>query len=233
MIDTFFIRCTAISCTLQYLGAQIIGAAAQGVSSGEAIRIVEEMAQTYLPEGYTVEWVGQAFHEKRIGASSATAFGFGILVMFLILAALYERWSLPVAVVLAVPYAFLGAMIAVWMRGSPNDIYFQIGLLVLVGLTAKNAILIVEFAAQKMEEGKGPFDAAIEAAGLRFRPILMTSLAFVLGVVPLLLATGAGAEARHSMGTGVFGGMIAATFISTIFVPVFFTWFARKAKKRE
>lgn len=216
-----------------YLGAQIIGAAAQGVSSGEAIRIVEEMAQTYLPEGYTVEWVGQAFHEKRIGASSATAFGFGILVMFLILAALYERWSLPVAVVLAVPYAFLGAMIAVWMRGSPNDIYFQIGLLVLVGLTAKNAILIVEFAAQKMEEGKGPFDAAIEAAGLRFRPILMTSLAFVLGVVPLLLATGAGAEARHSMGTGVFGGMIAATFISTIFVPVFFTWFARKAKKRE
>lgn len=216
-----------------YLGAQIIGAASQGVSSGEAIRIVEEMAQEYLPEGYTVEWVGQAFHEKRIGASSASAFGFGILVMFLILAALYERWSLPVAVVLAVPYAFLGAMIAVWMRGSPNDIYFQIGLLVLVGLTAKNAILIVEFAAQKMEEGKGPFDAAIEAAGLRFRPILMTSLAFVLGVVPLLLATGAGAAARHSMGTGVFGGMIAATFISTIFVPVFFTWFARRSRKRE
>ena len=216
-----------------YLGAQIIGSASQGVSSGEAIRIVEEMADRYLPEGYTIAWVDQAFHEKRIGASSATAFGFGILVMFLILAALYERWSLPIAVVLAVPYAFLGAMIAIWMRGSPNDIYFQIGLLVLVGLTAKNAILIVEFAAQKMEEGKGPFDAAIEAAGLRFRPILMTSLAFVLGVVPLLLATGAGAAARHSMGTGVFGGMIAATFVSTVFVPVFFTWFARKGKKRE
>lgn len=216
-----------------YLGSQIMGSAVQGVSSGEAIRIVEEMAQEYLPEGYQVEWTGQAYHEKRIGASSATAFGFGLLVMFLILAALYERWSLPIAVVLAVPYAFLGAMVAVWLRGANNDIYFQIGLLVLIGLTAKNAILIVEFAALKMEEGMGPFDAAIAAAGLRFRPILMTSLAFVLGVVPLLLATGAGASARHSMGTGVFGGMLAATFVSTIFVPVFFTWFARRKKARS
>lgn len=214
-----------------YLAGQFSGAAVQGVSSGEAIRIVEELAQEHLPDGYTIEWVGQAYHEKRIGASSATAFGFGILMMFLILAALYERWSLPIAVVLAVPYAFLGAMVAIWMRGMPNDIYFQIGLLVLIGLTAKNAILIVEFAAQKMEEGLGPFDAAIEAAGLRLRPILMTSFAFVLGVVPLVMATGAGATARQSMGTGVFGGMLAATFISTIFVPVFFTWFARKSKR--
>ncbi len=214
-----------------YLAGQFSGAAVQGVSSGEAIRIVEELAQEHLPEGYTIEWVGQAYHEKRIGTSSATAFGFGILMMFLILAALYERWSLPIAVVLAVPYAFLGAMVAIWMRGMPNDIYFQIGLLVLIGLTAKNAILIVEFAAQKMEEGLGPFDAAIEAAGLRLRPILMTSFAFVLGVVPLVMATGAGATARQSMGTGVFGGMLAATFISTIFVPVFFTWFARKSKR--
>ncbi len=213
-----------------YLAGRFMGAAAQGVSSGDAIRIAEETAAEVLPEGYTIEWIGQAYHEKRIGASSATAFGFGILVMFLILAALYERWSLPIAVVLAVPYAFLGAMVAIWMRGSPNDIYFQIGLLVLIGLTAKNAILIVEFAAQKMAEGMGPFDAAIAAAGLRLRPILMTSAAFVLGVVPLLLATGAGASARHSMGTGVFGGMLAATFISTIFVPVFFTWFARHRK---
>lgn len=216
-----------------YLAAQFSGAAAQGVSSGDAIRIVEETAREVLPEGYTIEWVGQAYHEKRIGASSATAFGFGILMMFLILAALYERWSLPIAVVLAVPYAFLGAMTAIWLRGTPNDIYFQIGLLVLIGLTAKNAILIVEFAAQKMEEGMGPFDAALEAAGLRFRPILMTSFAFVLGVVPLIIATGAGAGARHSMGTGVFGGMLAATFISTIFVPVFFTWFARKSSKKR
>ncbi len=215
-----------------YLAAQFLGSATGGISSGEAIALVEQTAREVLPEGYTVEWTGQTYHEKRIGASSATAFGFGILVMFLILAALYERWSLPVAVVLAVPYAFLGAMVAVWFRGTANDIYFQIGLLVLIGLTAKNAILIVEFAAQKMEEGKGPFDAAIEAVGLRFRPILMTSLAFVLGIVPLMLATGAGAAARHSMGTGVFGGMIAATFVSTIFVPVFFTWFARRSTRR-
>ena len=216
-----------------YLAAQFMGAAAQGVSSGDAIRIAEEVGAAVLPEGYTIEWTGQAYHEKRIGSSSATAFGFGLLMMFLILAALYERWSLPIAVVLAVPYAVLGAMCAIWIRGTPNDIYFQIGLMVLVGLTAKNAILIVEVAAQKLEEGKGPFTAAIEAAGLRFRPILMTSLAFVLGVVPLILATGAGAAARHSMGTGVFGGMLAATFISTIFVPVFFTWFASRTKRKR
>ena len=216
-----------------YLAGQFSGAAVQGFSSGEAIQIVEETAAEVLPEGYTIEWTGQAYHEKRIGSSSAQAFGFGLLMMFLILAALYERWSLPVAVVLAVPYAFLGAMAALWVRNSPNDIYFQIGLLVLIGLTAKNAILIVEFAAQKMEEGMSAFDAAVEAAALRLRPILMTSAAFVLGVVPLLLATGAGASARHSMGTGVFGGMLTATFISTIFVPVFFTWFAKCSKRNR
>lgn len=215
-----------------YLASQFIGAAAIGTSSGDAIKIVEEVAESYLPDGYSVEWIGQAYHEKRIGSSSVTAISFGLLIMFLILAALYERWSLPIAVVMAVPYALLGALAAVGIRGSDNDIYFQIGLLVLVGLTAKNAILIVEVAAQKMEEGMGPFDAAIAAAGLRFRPILMTSLAFILGVVPLAFATGAGAAARQSMGTGVFGGMLAATFVATIFVPVFFTWFARQRKKR-
>lgn len=213
-----------------YLASQFMGAAVQNVSSGEAIRIVEEVADQVLPEGYAIEWVGQAWHEKRIGASSSTAVVFGLIIIFLILAALYERWSLPVAVVLAIPYAILGAFVAIWMRGSPNDIYFQIGLLVLIGLTAKNAILIVEFAVMKMEEGLSVFDAAIEAARLRLRPILMTSLAFVLGVVPLVFATGPGASARHSMGTGVFGGMIVATFIATIFVPVFFTWFVRKNK---
>ncbi|MBP3439511.1 MAG: multidrug efflux RND transporter permease subunit [Sutterella sp.] len=215
-----------------YLAAQFSGAAAQGVSSGEAMRIVEEIASEVLPEGCTIEWTGQAYHEKRIGASSAMAFSFGMLMMFLILAALYERWSLPIAVVLAVPYAVMGALISLWVRHASNDIYFQIGLLVLIGLTAKNAILIVEFAAQKMEEGMSAAEAAVEAVRLRLRPILMTSAAFVLGVVPLLLATGAGAEARHSMGTGVFGGMIAATLVSTVFVPVFFTWFARKGRSR-
>jgi hydrophobe/amphiphile efflux-1 (HAE1) family protein len=216
-----------------YLAARFSGAAAQGVSSGEAIALVEQMAAEYLPEGYTIEWVDQAYHEKRIGTSSLVAIGFGMLMMFLILAALYERWSLPIAVVLAVPYALLGALVSLWIRGTANDIYFQIGLLVLIGLTAKNAILIVEFASQKLEEGLSPFDAAIEAAALRLRPIIMTSAAFVLGVAPMLVATGAGASARHSMGTGVFGGMLAATFIATIFVPVFFTWFARQRKLRK
>lgn len=213
-----------------YLAAQFMGAAVEGVSSGEAIRIVEEIAEEILPEGYGIEWTGQAWHEKRIGASSSTAIFFGLIIIFLILAALYERWSLPIAVVLAIPYAVLGAFVSLWFRGAANDIYFQIGLLVLIGLTAKNAILIVEFAVLKMEEGLSVFDAAIEAAHLRLRPILMTSLAFVLGVMPLVFATGPGAAARHSMGTGVFGGMLAATFIATIFVPVFFTWFVRKNK---
>lgn len=213
-----------------YLAAQFMGAAVQGVSSGEAIAIVEQVADEVLPEGYAIEWTGQAWHEKRIGASSSTAVLYGLIIIFLILAALYERWSLPVAVVLALPYAILGAFVSLWFRGTANDIYFQIGLLVLIGLTSKNAILIVEFALLKMQEGMSVFDAVIEAAHLRLRPILMTSLAFVLGVVPLVFATGPGAAARHSMGTGVFGGMIAATFIATIFVPVFFTWFVRKNK---
>lgn len=211
-----------------YMATQFMGSAVHGVSSGEAIRIVEETADKVLPDGYSIEWTGQAWHEKRIGSSSATAFVFGLIIVFLILAALYERWSLPIAVVCAIPFALLGALAALWMRNSPNDIYFQIGLLVLIGLTAKNAILIVEFAAQKMTEGMDVFDAAIEAARLRLRPILMTSLAFVLGVLPMVFATGAGAGARNSMGTGVCGGMIFATFVATIFVPVFFTWFVRK-----
>jgi len=217
-----------------YMASQFMGQAAQGTSSGEAIRLVEEIAEQVLPEGYAITWTGQAWHEKRIGSSSVISFVFGLVIVFLILAALYERWSLPVAVVMAIPFALLGALASLWIRSMPNDIYFQIGLLVLIGLTAKNAILIVEFAAQRMAEGMGPFDAAIEAAGLRLRPILMTSLAFVLGVLPMVFATGAGANARRSMGTGVCGGMLFATFIATIFVPVFFTWFAkRKAGGRD
>jgi len=214
-----------------FLSAKFVGSAVQGVSSGRAIEVVEQIARETLPEGYQVEWTGQAFHEKRIGASSATAFGFALLIVFLILAAQYERWSLPIAVLMAVPYAILGALVAIWVRGFPNDIYFQIGLLVLIGLAAKNAILIVEFAAQRLEAGSSVFEAALEAARLRLRPIVMTSLAFVLGVVPLVWATGAGAAARQSMGTGVFGGMLAATFVATLFVPVFFTWFVARHRQ--
>ena len=214
-----------------FVAAKVLGSGAPGVSSGQAIAAVEETAARVLPAGYALEWAGQAFQERRVGKASTFAFGFALIMVFLILAAQYERWSLPFAVLLSVPFAVLGALVAVLMRGMSNDIYFQIGLVTLIGLAAKNAILIVEFAAQKQAEGMSALDAAVEAARLRFRPIVMTSLAFVLGVVPLVFATGAGAAARRSMGTGVFGGMLAATFIATLFIPLFFVLLSR-AKKR-
>lgn len=210
-----------------FVAAKVLGSAAPGYSSGDAIKAVEEVSKATLPEGFRTEWVGQSFQEKRTGSASVIAFVFGIIMVFLILAAQYEKWSLPLAVIMAVPFAMLGALVAVLIRGMPNDIYFQIGLLVLVGLAAKNAILIVEFAAQKQAEGMGVVEAALEAARLRFRPIVMTSLAFVLGVLPLAISSGAGSAARRSMGTGVVGGMLAATFIATIFVPLFYKWLSR------
>ena len=215
-----------------FLAAKVLGNAVPGVSSGDSIRIVQEVAREVLPPGYELAWAGQAFQQIRTGTTSAVAFIFGLIMVFLILSAQYEKWSLPIAVLLAVPFAVFGALSAVLARHMPNDIYFQIGLVVLVGLSAKNAILIVEFAAQKREQGMGIFDAALTAARLRFRPIVMTSLAFILGVFPLVISSGAGAAARRSMGTGVFGGMLASTFIATIFVPMFFTWLSRGIKKR-
>ena len=210
-----------------FLGAKVLGGGRPGVSSGEAIKAVEQVAAS-LPEGYTIAWSGQAFQERRTGSASAIAFGLALVMVFLILAALYERWLLPFAVVMAVPFAVWGALGFVALRGMENDIYFQIGLVVLIGLAAKNAILIVEFAQQGFLEGKTAIEAAVEAARLRFRPIIMTSLAFVLGVLPLMFSSGAGAGARRSMGTGVVGGMLAATFIATIFVPLFFAVAARR-----
>lgn len=210
-----------------FVAAKVMGDAVAGISSGDAIKIVEEVAASTLPNGYALAWTGQAYQEKRTAGSSGVAFIFGVVLVFLILAAQYETWSLPLAVIMAVPFALLGALSLVFARGMPNDIYFQIGLVVLIGLAAKNAILIVEFAAQKHQEGMSVVDAAIEAARLRFRPIVMTSLAFVLGVVPLVFSSGAGAAARSSMGTGVFGGMLAATFIATNFIPLFFKWLER------
>ena len=210
-----------------FIAAKVMGDSKPGVSSGDAIKIVEEVANATLPTGFSISWTGQAFQEKRSAGSSMQAFGFAIIMVFLILAAQYEKWSLPIAVVMAVPFALMGALTAIWVRGMPNDIYFQIGLVVLIGLASKNAILIVEFAAQKYAEGKSVVEAAVEAARLRLRPIIMTSLAFVLGVFPLVKATGAGASARQSMGTGVFGGMLAATFIATLFIPLFFKWLER------
>ena len=196
-----------------------------------AIAAVEQVAAATLPAGYAIEWTGQAFQEKRIGRTAILAFVFAIVMVFLILSANYERWTLPIAVLLAVPFGLFGALLFVWLRGFSNDIYFQIGLLVLIGLAAKNAILIVEFAAQKQADGLGPAEAAVEASRLRFRPIVMTSLAFVLGVVPLVVAGGAGAASRQSMGTGVFGGMLAATFIATLFVPLFYVLLSRRRRR--
>ena len=213
-----------------FIAAKVFGSAKPGYSSGEAIAAVEKIAKRALPKGYDIEWTGQAFQEKRTGSASVFAFGFAIVMVYLILAALYERWGVPFAVLLAVPFAMAGALGFVYLRGMENNIYFQIGLVVLIGLAAKNAILIAEFAMQGMEHGKHAAEAAHEAARLRFRPIIMTSLAFVFGVVPLVLATGAGAAARQSMGTGVFGGMIVATFIAPIFVPMFFSLLARKPR---
>lgn len=210
------------------LSAKIFGGGALGVSSGDAIMAVEKLAQNNLPDGYQIAWTAQAYQEKRTGSAAVFAFAFAIIMVFLILAAQFETWILPLAVIMAVPFALAGAFLAVLLRGMTNDIYFQIGLITLIGLAAKNAILIVEFANQKMEQGMAVMPAALEAARLRFRPIVMTSMAFVLGIVPLVFATGAGAAARQSMGTGVFGGMILATFVATIFIPLFFVWLSGK-----
>ncbi|MFA5914954.1 MAG: multidrug efflux RND transporter permease subunit [Burkholderiales bacterium] len=216
-----------------FIAAKVLGGAAPGVSSGEAIAVVEQVAAQVLPPGYYMAWTGQAFQEQRTGRASTIAFIFALVMVFLILAAQYERWSLPLAVLLAVPFAVLGALLAVLALHMSNDIYFQIGLVTLIGLSAKNAILIVEFAVQNVDAGMNVFDAAVQAARQRFRPIVMTSLAFMFGVLPLVLATGAGAAARRSMGTGVFGGMFVATFVATLFIPLFFTLLGRRKAKRD
>ena len=214
------------------IAAKIFGSG-QNISSGQAIQLVEKIASNTLPDGYKLDWTAQAFQEKRTGNSALYAFVLAILMVFLILSAQFEAWSLPLAVIMAVPFAILGALGAVLLRDMSNDVYFQIGLITLIGLASKNAILIVEFANQQIAQGMDSMTAAIEAAKLRFRPIVMTSMAFVLGIIPLVFATGAGAAARRSMGTGVFGGMIIATFVATLFVPLFFIWLRGKRIKHH
>jgi len=201
---------------------KIFGSAKPGYSSGEAIAGMERIARETLPPEFSFDWGGASFQEKRSGGTSIIALGLAALMVFLILAAQYDKWSLPLSVLLALPFGTFGALAAVWLRGFTNDVYFQIGLVTLLGLAAKNAILIVEYAVLKKHEGFSTSAAAIEAARLRFRPILMTSLAFILGVMPLALSTGAGAGARHSAGTGVMGGMLAATFLAIFFIPWFY-----------
>ena len=201
---------------------KLLGQGAPGVSSGQAIQEVEKIAQKVLPADFSYDWGGASFQEKKSSGTSGLALGLAVIMVFLILSAQYERWSLPLSVLMALPFGTFGALAAVWLRGLTNDVYFQIGLVTLLGLAAKNAILIVEYAVLKHQEGLSPSAAAMEAARLRFRPILMTSLAFILGVTPLAFSTGAGAGARISAGTGVMGGMLAATFLAIFFVPMFY-----------
>ncbi|MDD3816617.1 MAG: multidrug efflux RND transporter permease subunit [Thiovulaceae bacterium] len=214
-----------------FSAAKVSGQPSLGYSSGDALKAIEEVANEVLPEGYTISWTGSAYQEKQISSAGSMAFIFGIVFLYLILAAQYERWLMPVSVVLAVPFAIFGAVVATNLRGLENDIYFQIGLLVLAGLAAKNAILIVEFAMQKQAQGFKLVDAAFEAAKIRLRPIIMTSLAFTLGVIPLAISSGAGAASRHSIGTGVIGGMLAATFLAIVFIPLFYVLVSKLRNK--
>lgn len=180
---------------------------------------MEELANEILPSEASLAWEGTAYQEKKVGNKSTMIFIFGLVMVFLILSAQYEKWMLPVAVMLVVPFGMLGAFAAVFVSGLSNDVYFQIGLLTLIGLSTKNSILVVEFAEDERRAGKSIYEATIAAARLRYRPMMMTSLAFVFGVLPLVISTGAGAESRHSIGTGIIGGMLAATFIERFFIP--------------
>ncbi|WP_366926681.1 multidrug efflux RND transporter permease subunit [Dickeya dadantii] len=204
-----------------FLAARISGSAAPGVSSGAAMAEMERLA-AQLPPGFTVEWTGQSLQERQSAAQAPMLLLLSMVVVFLVLAALYESWSIPLSVMLVVPLGLLGAVLAVILRDMPNDVFFKVGLITVIGLSAKNAILIVEFARQLRDQGHELVDAAVTAARLRLRPILMTSLAFALGVVPLMVASGASAETQHAIGTGVFGGMVSATVLAVFFVPVFF-----------
>jgi len=205
-----------------YAAVNIVGSPAPGHSSGQAMAIMEDIVTNDLPPGFGYDWSGMSYQEILAGNTATLLLVLSIVVVFLCLAALYESWSIPVAVLLVVPLGMLGAVLFSLARGLPNDIFFKIGLITIIGLAAKNAILIVEFAVEQRAMGKTLRDATIEAARLRFRPILMTSFAFIMGVVPMALSTGAGANARHAIGTGVIGGMLFATFLGLLMIPVFF-----------
>jgi multidrug efflux pump subunit AcrB len=206
-----------------FTSAQFTGAPKPGRSSGELLNEVDSLVQNqFATSGVGVSYSGQSYQERVSSGDAALVFVLGLLIVFLVLAAQYESWSVPFAVLLGVPFGVLGALLGIWLRGQPNDVYFQVGMIAVVGLAAKNAILIVEFANELRMQGMGIHEAAVEAARERLRPILMTSFAFILGVLPLMLASGAGAASRHSIGTGVFAGMLFATSIGIFFIPLFF-----------
>lgn len=214
--------------------ALILGGSAPGYSSGQALEALQQVADEILvPKGYSIDWSGISLQERKASGQSTYVFAFALLMVFLVLAALYESWSIPFAVILAIPFGILGAFLAIWTQNMTNDIYFQIGLVTLIGLAAKNAILIIEFANQRFAAGMSLTEAALDASRLRFRPIIMTSMAFILGVLPLVMASGAGAASRNSIGTGVFGGMLAATFLAIFFVPLFFVIIGKIAHRTE
>ncbi|MDD4943445.1 MAG: efflux RND transporter permease subunit, partial [Rhodoferax sp.] len=204
-----------------YPAMRISGSAAPGYSTGAALAEIETLARQ-LPPGFGFEWTGTSREEKLAGSQALILYGFAILSVFLCLAALYESWSIPLAVILVVPLGVLGVIVATLLRAYANDVYFQVGLITIIGLSAKNAILIIEFAKDLQAQGKSVVAAALEAAHLRFRPILMTSLAFTLGVLPLALASGAGSASQRAIGTGVIGGILTGTTLAVVFVPIFF-----------
>jgi len=211
---------------------EIQGSAAAGKSTGQAMNAMEAIAQK-LPDGIGYEWTGLSYQERQSGSQAPLLYGISILVVFLCLAALYESWSIPFSVIMVVPLGILGALLAATLRGLENDVFFQVGLLTTVGLSAKNAILIVEFARDLRDQGMSNVDAAVEAARLRLRPILMTSLAFILGVLPLALSNGAGSGSQHAIGTGVIGGMLTATFLAIFMIPMFFVVIGKFSKTKH
>jgi multidrug efflux pump len=215
-----------------YPTMRIAGEPAKGISTGAAIAEMERLAAS-LPAGFATEWTGVSREEKLSGATALILFGFSLLSVFLCLAALYESWSIPFAVILVVPLGVLGVVLGANLRGLENDVFFKVGLITIIGLSAKNAVLIIEFAKDLQAHGRGVVEAVLEAAHLRFRPILMTSLAFILGVLPLVLASGAGSASQRAIGTGVMGGMLTATALAVFFVPVFFVLVRRVFKGSE
>jgi HAE1 family hydrophobic/amphiphilic exporter-1 len=219
-----------------YPSAAITGESAPGYSSGRVLEIMEKIAETNLPGSMGYDWTGVAYQEKKVGSEAILIFVMAVLLVYLVLAAQYESWFSPLSVILVVPLGLLGAIAAVAIRGQDNNVYTQIGIVLIIALASKNAILIVEFARDIRQRGESITEAAVRAARLRFRPIIMTSFAFIMGVVPLLMAKGAGAAGQRALGTAVFGGMIASTILAVFFVPIFFVtfqWLGERLSRRE